>query len=692
MDNYSAQFQIAFKAPSTGEPLYLVKILRKDYTGLTTSLLGMSGGLTINYANQSDHFSDAAIKPATATVSYFNTGAASMSLFYSESDETIAVEIFCQTTNENVFVGFLMQEDSQEDFTSVPYAVTLRFTDNLALLKTLTETDINFSPPTRSLLKYLELCIKATGLYLPVVSWLNTFEERQANKSVNLQNEPLSQTFINNNFFVNEDGEPLKMYETLEKILKGFNATLLQANGKWHIINYLEIYNYKGSVLGTFRGTEYTWINNNTNLEPTAAPSHPLAISTIIDNQQSNQVSINANAVRSIIRPFKQVKTKYNYNYRALIINRTLGTLRTLVSTGTANNVKTDIYAFPDYSGWAQINTGNGQPDTLLYKETNTITQAEIQRYIRIPSITRIASINQYFGFRFNAIDLVKGDIIDFGFKYRRDASTIGVRDFGVRPVFIPYSGTPQRYQMVNNSGELRWNQQNVAYPDFTSGNIPSLSFPDTSTGEWTDYDIITTEGASNENLPLIPDDGVLYLEIYGYNADSTAAAATYIKDINFTVKSTAINGSTNVIGQTHTTKNGITAKNNYEEEVFIDDSERRSLLGTLLINNGSPTNLWKQQFDANFRRLGAINTGQIARNRSIARTQIRLDVDDLVIQNRHVSLIEVFLLEAAFFRWFVLSEATFDLTMGRFSGVLQELFNETENPTAEYTFNYIYK
>jgi len=128
---YTSQFD-SFKQLQS----YQLDIFKKDFIGTSTTIQ-LSGNPVVHEWQEDD--AKAPIRGSTLNVSIL-TDKYGISLidFYSEDDYGFYVEFKCTNTDQFLFKGYLLQDDSQELQVDFTHEIQLTFTDGLGLLKDIT--------------------------------------------------------------------------------------------------------------------------------------------------------------------------------------------------------------------------------------------------------------------------------------------------------------------------------------------------------------------------------------------------------------------------------------------------------------------------------------------------------------------------------------------------------------------------
>lgn len=146
-------------------------------------------------------------------------------------------------TGSESFIGWLIPDSCNEPFASKPYLVSIQAVDAIGTLN-----DVPFEQENgvkykgfKSDIELLQICLSKTGLSIPLLTGINTYEVTM-NKALG----PLQQTFRDTARYLDSDGNPFSCYEVLRSILVHWSCRLHQSNGFWQIVNVLE--KSKGNV------------------------------------------------------------------------------------------------------------------------------------------------------------------------------------------------------------------------------------------------------------------------------------------------------------------------------------------------------------------------------------------------------------------------------------------------------------
>lgn len=612
------------------------------------------------------------------------------------------------TMNKLLWSGYLVQDNCQEEFQDSPFIVTLNATDNLALGKEIAfdVAAATFFPDNLiskiTLFDYIKVILTATGLALPLRIYANIFENTQDDRSDDPANEFFSQTRLFSGMFLNEDGTWQDCYSILEKILSPLNAELNQADGCWNICRKGEAYLFLDNQIA---GTEYAANFENPtaiNLDPNFTVQHSTPL-VPFDHE-----FLGADAIRRIERPFKFIKNTFNYEQpKQLIVGSDLQKLGAFIGSFIDGDLRYDDYEIP--ADWKHEDSDpNDTTDdaSFIRVVTDTIIDTEVDRYIYTPQIGY-----GYKWLQFNPIEVSEGDSFDFSLQFKTFNDSTDNYNFHVRFLIITEDGfmyALEKFTPPGGEPYLRWNKSLSGGAAFYKTRTGIIKLVDQST-EYITWSLSEfTLDLTKPILPPIKQDGILLIGIAGANQTngSFPMVDTVWNSIKLTFTNT-INESTKVIGQTHTTSQTENIKNNFDEEINIDDSPRNVIAGTLFTNQlttflanigdiyFTKTQYWHRLQLSEELRLGEITTFERKllsfKPRTIIEgtfTGLRYSKDGVIRFLTPLNIIQIASLSDLHF---VFGPCEFDYMSATWSATLWELY-ENEDSSDSFSHSYLFK
>lgn len=639
---YGLKYSIPFTS-------YEIRISQKDYAGSVTTLEAAGTPAAVHSWDRDEP--TAPIKGSSLTANIIGVPLLS---FYATNDDQYKGELY--KGNTLLFSGFLVQDDCIEDIDDLAHSVSLSFTDNLGLLKDVSlDAALGVTASKITLFQIIQACITATGITLPLDIYASLKEDSHSTAS-----PFFAQTLIAKESFIKNEREYDNCYNVLNKIMFAFNATIMQANGKWNIIRWFEA----SPVLFSYSDT-FTLLSTGS-----------YSNSTTFGKGQSLVPEFGYN--KRIVRPYKEVKTTFNYKPQRLLVNTDLKDVGPLIGATTLNGVTYTDYAL-NYGFTEHVYSANATtiPIPFIRVETDAIYQVEKDRYIVQPdpgnSVYSFDIVLESKGFEVN-----QGDRIDMSFEFRSKLNFNSVE--GVVFCIKLVSGSTTYYLSRENQGlhvPLHWiktTQRNmVIFPGAVRENYQDKT-------KWS----VLLLSELSDKIDELPADGIMYIG-YGFTT-GIADNAYYAKGFKLSYY-TYINNTTRIEGQTHTNKQAINTKNTEDKDVNIDDSPKNNISGTLFIN-GLTGDLQTRTATWNGgKKLGAITTQEVKQWRSKARTIC----EGSLYGNPVVSPMNTFTNPAFPNLNFIPGTMQINYANESVSGTLHEITQAGEGVVNDYKFDYIY-
>lgn len=616
-------------------PLMTVKlqIEKKDFVGTPIDIV-LSGNPIIQEWQEDDP--KAPIRGCTLKVNII-TDSTGLSLqdFYSDEDNTFKAIIKRGQTDEILFVGYLLQDECAELYVDFNHEISLTFTDNLGILKDITldqaavniggpivisaisisnlypiannaigsldpriavlqngdafslydgantynficynisynsilgylinigivvpfagtvTFDLTYTAPVQltgyfSLAEILRLCLRSTNLDLNTNVMTTLCPEGGTTNELVLDTYLLINTFQKSNTW-------LSCYEIIEQILSRFNACLFQAHGAWYIVRFDEMYNYLTSSATTgaiWVGFGYDYDFNTSGVTKNITKF----------NFFNGLIDMETGVIKSIVRPFQYVKETFNYvQPESLLCNYNLQNLGDLINEYDLGTNHVKEYKMLCWNNSRHYPTAPNPTRLIRIITNNDVTSenylSEIERYAVItgPSATFLNASAES-----TPIEVSAGDIVTFTFSMRNENAYSG-------STFVQWG--MELFTGANDYGLNNDGQWGLPYYSF------HLNYDFIDGDQWR-----TITATSNP----CPANGLLYIYLPQFPRDSPNYT-TYIKDMSFNIRY-AVAGSNNYVGHTHKDYQLNNLKNNIDREIFIDNTPRVSINGTLML------------------------------------------------------------------------------------------------------------
>ena len=254
-----------------------IEILKDNYSGAVLPLIGTADPVSIKWEGDDDFYSP--IIGSTCTLNLFVTDEVQYENFYAFDEEEFQVKIYYKHPSNNwalYWAGFIVTDSYKQAMASPPYQISLQAHDGIGLLSTqfmeIRDTDLlkfTSSEPSRTIAQNLiQDAISKTNLGLNVYISLNVLSNIFTG-SVELQN--------GGNGFpkYTEDLEIVDCKTFIENTLRGFNARIFQAQGRWYIISNSEYIDHDffddqadGTISSNIRDAETKMLQQNKSESP----------------------------------------------------------------------------------------------------------------------------------------------------------------------------------------------------------------------------------------------------------------------------------------------------------------------------------------------------------------------------------------------------------------------------------------
>jgi len=271
----------------------VARIFKRNHTDPAFEIeLGDASPVKRYYSAGDDKFTT--IRAQEVELSFIATDSFQLRNIYTADEREYRLDIYDVATNTVNFSGFIIPDNSEEPFKVAPYPVTIRATDGLGALKTITypvpvgsSTDIR-----QKFLHIIAFALAKTNLNLDIMTIVNIYSSGMIN---GIDNDPLEQGSVSPLRMTNSSGDIYTCYEALDAVCKQFGASISQVNGQWRFGRITEL--SKG--FARYRLYDYT---------ARFKIGGSLATIRNLGNRNADCVIINGDANLSIQPPYKMVR------------------------------------------------------------------------------------------------------------------------------------------------------------------------------------------------------------------------------------------------------------------------------------------------------------------------------------------------------------------------------------------------
>jgi hypothetical protein len=738
---------------------YIVNIYQESYTGDPINVI-LAATPVVQEWQEDDPL--APIKGSTLTINLTTSGGLSLLNFYSDNDNEYLVRLIGDDTTGSstvLFEGYILQDDCSEVQVDFVHTITLTASDNLGTIKDITldraaflfgdvtylddvpcafvpagpyivinvptwnvqpgqTFTINGTPFTMvsnlgqidlvytgwciqvveeipvlvigtfnityrqvvlldgyiSLITFIKLCLRSTYIELPL-SVINHITPTDGQIFLDTGQTRILEdvTLLGNTFLKNN--QYMSCYDVLEIIMKRFNMSCFQSLNSWWIVRYPDLfldYEQEETLVDYYRYEETTF-----------AYFGQFSINKSFIFGFAN--NFETGLLKSIVRPFRRTLETFNYvQPEDLLCNsqfNDLGALRQVTTGGGFTNREYDLPCWFDYDA-------HPSPSPNRFIRVINDGGNEVERYVVVTGSTWDAPRSV----QSQNIPLNQGDIFNYTFQFSTDVSQPGPNSiqFAIRIT----NGTTTLFLQ----DDYTW----AAFPGYTvyisSGQ---------NTNQWQNVNI------ENAKAPF---DGIL--NIYLAEATASPSDETRYKGLRFELKF-VIAGQGQVTGHSHNASQSKKLNNVNDVEIFLDNSERSSISGTLFLTTQTgilqdKCTTWKFGYGLNtgipattYQNLGQLVTETYMFQRYIPRTKYNGNL--LYIRNENGILSNLAIFTNLFggsqtYNKMLLGSVAIDYKNDSAEFTMWEVFNKTvvdEDNFADfeaylfnilYEFNYLYE
>lgn len=222
---------------------YRVSIYKKDFGGTATAIpTGGPDPVVLSYSTEDEDDKFSPIRACECQLNFVVDENFSLQELYTSDERAFKVIVTNTDTEEVKFAGFIIPDSCREPFDAPPYQVSVRATDGLGALKTLTYplpvgSRINIRQSFKDIVCY---CLAMTNLNLDLRTVVNIYELKM---NTGMDDDPLSQASINPLRLSDDKGNIKDCYTVLEDVCRLFGAYISQVNGQWVLVRLNELSN-----------------------------------------------------------------------------------------------------------------------------------------------------------------------------------------------------------------------------------------------------------------------------------------------------------------------------------------------------------------------------------------------------------------------------------------------------------------
>lgn len=574
--SYAVKYQYSFKSFENDD--CVVYFFVKDYSGGITILdPGASPFILREFNTDRDFFKP--IRGFQAEMQVLATPSISLEDFVFNEDDSVLVQFF--VNGDRFWIGYLMNDDIQEDWIDTFHYITLRATDGLGQIQGAPVTTIDGQADIE---EYLSYAIASTPIpnFIGTVIVNNLFYDGMQDKADG-NFHPLNQVDVDGKTF-----EGLNNQEILERVNRAWGQTIYQYRGVWWIARQEEFI-HNNTIRGITKGI---FSNNGLNKDFTVNIGVDESIKPVAPLM-----------LRTIRRPFKETRINYRIEYpRELFCNQSF--LNGDVILPTTNTFTIDCWTLLK----GAVNAPVAGTTDWYRKEERDVDDNITDNYVYFEKDT-----TQHW-MKSQPITLNQDDKIVFSVDFRaQGAAASGQANIAIAMLqFEPFTGST--YYTLNDDGD--WIPTNTSYS--TNVKRVNMSY---AAGEslltWKNLEV-RTKG--------VPAPGRLYVSLFN------TMTSNPFRDANFKGLEVQIRESSfipGVLGDFDKYTLTETIRQNYEEQIYLDDSNNRSHKGALFYSGNLTGDNW-YRYDYPSERLTFKRHNAIAKMLLNRRNRYQLEVNML--------------------------------------------------------------
>jgi hypothetical protein len=542
---------------------YEIFIAYDGYVGAITTLQTTGQPLTLQYINNGEDILEP-IQTLEATIQIFVPAGSAITFedFISTSDNEIYVTVR-KNGAQYLFHGWVIAEHGTQQFKDAPFVIELKCTDGLGLLKNAplssnVGTDLVNRQP---LITFLAGILSKANHELNIRTWCDLFEAGMDDKNDSPDNDMFFQTYLDVRTFLNSEPVFDDCYNVLSKILSQ-HFVVYYYNAAWNVVRVAD-FQRSGAMTYVEYDLDSQIVGSGTGDTATAKIGR---LEGIIPHGLDNFKSID----------FAQKKARVQFNYRIpenLVNNQKLTRLGSLIAP--LSGVGYAAYQLVGWTqkkgtAWAQVAASS--VNAYIKTEFDIFGYEKERYYVVEHDGTATAGPVDNFIVNDNTDFWVSiGDKLNVSVEHRLATDIAGAGLINPLMIGIWIDGTA-------GTSNADWKFLSFEGEWANSVILPNRDLSGAANG--TDWATISVETEYT-----IPVDGRCF--IFLGTGDLDTPNESRFKNLQIQYFPKIAGGYTEVKGDYNFYSQNANYKNSIDEEVFISDSPRRIISGSLFDNTG---------------------------------------------------------------------------------------------------------
>ena len=493
------------------------------------------------------------VRPQQATIEVLASIAGlDMEDFLTDDDEDIVVR-FDFGEYEGYWYGYLSQEDIQETWIAQNHILTLRADDGIGRLKEIPLSDDG----ARLIGTFTPFQLIQYAMQTPVVPFLrsrvvsNLYHTSMSSAS---NTTGIEQCTIDARTFETAPGEFEDSYTVLEKINRAWSSTLFQWRGDWFVLRLEELFT-DGNLIGFRQNVPVIGQRQGINQRYDISVGVDESVKPVVPEM-----------IKTLQKPSKETTIRYDWDEHVQVAcNESFKQGNFIETTGTFPN-ETDQY---EVDLWDYLKTPISTPTAAdgTFRRYVVFADNKLQdEYIIISKDN--TGVNAFI--RSCNVYVSEADEFTFDFQYALLQTMSATKVDAI--AFVQLYGNDGTFWTLDEDGE--WYQSNSSWT--TNFRLLQITW---ASGEGVDF-------KSFDSTSTIPRDG--YLQFSFYKDSTSPWNSIYFKDFNIDVTPNIQKNRRRPIAgnfDRYTIANDLSK--NYDETIYLDDSESGNYKGALKEDDG---------------------------------------------------------------------------------------------------------
>jgi len=540
------KYRIEFKSADGYD--CIVRFNFEGFTGSSTTLTGGPRPFVLREFNTDENIFKP-IRPQMAEIDILtNATGVTIEDFYADNDSDISVSFTIDSIA--YWVGYLLQDDFQENWSDQNHIITVRASEGFGYLKTQQLSDGGaelqgvFTPS--ALMQYA--MTGTSQSFVRYYEFNNLFHDSMTTTSYG---SPLEQCYINAKTFATEANQYEDSYTVLEKINRSWSQTIFMYRNYWWIMRMEELYTPPTSNLEGF----YSNVGSKSGL----SKRYDIQVGA-----SSEVKPIEPGMIKLIKKKTKQDEVDFNFQtFDEILDNESF--IRGTISAQGVTYKEYSLDGWTHYAGTLSSPTTPDAYDTLYVREiyASGLQGALLERYAYLQITPLSSDVNTFF--QSNSVKCAALSRLNFSVEHRQAEAYTGLKSIA----WVTLTNGSLTYYLKED-GKWDLTIKSITY-EFGGGNGLKAD-------EWNSFDI---------ESDIFPIDGNLQLYLIGFNTGSGLTQINYFKNLKFDIKTSFSSEDRSIVGQASKYIKTDNINNNSLNQIWLDDDNTEFNKGAIFESDG---------------------------------------------------------------------------------------------------------